>query len=84
MRGMSETFSELRRLSDDEVIDRHDQSAQHTMVGVSHHLQELARREAANQLAAMTRLTERIYRLTALVAAATVVNDAVAVWLVMK
>lgn len=53
---MSHALEELRSMSKEELIQRHDAAATHTSVGVSYYLDELARRDAAEQ-------TERIVRL---------------------
>lgn len=71
---MSETLRELRMLSLDELIRRHDRAAEHTQVGVSFYLEEIARRDAAAKVAAMLRLTRWIAVMTAVVTASTIAN----------
>ena len=42
---MAHPLRELRSLTDDELIARHDHAAESTTTGVSYYLNELARRE---------------------------------------
>lgn len=49
---MSETLRELREMSDDEVVRRHDDLAKYTSVGVNYWLDELDRRSADRAAAA--------------------------------
>lgn len=77
---MSEPLQELRALSDEELVRRHDQRAKHTVVGVNHYLAELARRDQDRQTSAMLQYTQQIKRLTVVVTAATVLNAVVFAW----
>jgi hypothetical protein len=61
---MAETIEELRSLSDEEVIHKHDRIATTTVVGTQHYLSELARRDTIRQGERMERLTVSINRLT--------------------
>jgi hypothetical protein len=54
---MSETLAELRSLSDDDLIRRHDELAKRTAVGTNHYLQELSRRDQDRQTRAMLQYT---------------------------
>ncbi len=64
----------------DELIRRHDNAAQTTQVGVSFYLQEIARRDAEHQVAAMLRLTRWIAVMTGVVTISTILNFLLAVW----
>jgi hypothetical protein len=56
--GHEPPTQELRSLPREELIARHDQLAQDTgIIGVNYDLEELARRNAADQTATMVRLT---------------------------
>jgi hypothetical protein len=88
---MSETLEQLRTLSDDELVQRHDKHANNTGVGTKHYLDELDRRsrersaQAAEQLArdAVT-LARRTYQLTwasVSLAAVAVVIAVASIWL---
>jgi len=68
---MSERLKELRELPLEELLHRHDQKAGHTEVGVSYYLEEIARRDAAQQTEAILRLTATMVRLTRVIAALT-------------
>jgi hypothetical protein len=69
-----ETVTQLRKLSDDELVGLHDNMADHTTVGTKHYLDELARREAARQTESIVGLTQTMARLTWLIAGLTLVN----------
>ena len=71
---MAETIEELRNLPDEEVIQRHDSAAVHTVVGTQHYLDELARRDAVRQGERMERLTASINRLTWAITGATIIG----------
>lgn len=72
--GHPPTLRQLRELSDDELIDRFDESAQRTSVGVVFYREELRAREAARQTETITRLTWWIAGMTLVVTVATIVN----------
>lgn len=76
---MSETIAELRLLDDDELIERHDRSAEHTVVGVQHYLDELRYRQQSRIVEKTETLTKYILWLTAVVTFLTVVNVGVAI-----
>ena len=71
---MSHSVEELRSLPRDELITRHDAVATPTSVGVNYYLEELARRDAAEQTAEMVRLTRRVARLTMVITVLTAAN----------
>ena len=83
MPGMAISLSDLRNLSDDELVKRHDDQAKTTVVGTQYYQDELNRRSQDRQTKAMLRLTKWIVAMTAVVTVATVVNVAIAVemWL---
>jgi hypothetical protein len=61
---MSEKIADLRALTDDEIISRHDVIARNTSVGVNFYLDELRRREQARAIAASNRLARAAFWLT--------------------
>jgi signal transduction histidine kinase len=71
---VAETIAELRRLSDEEIIRRHDDKAIHTVVGTQHYLDELARRDAERQGRRMEALTRSMYVLSVVVTVATIIG----------
>lgn len=71
---MSESLRELRLLSDDELIKRHDEHAQHTQVGINHYLAELSRRDLDRQTQAMLRYTWWITIMTGVMLLLTLIN----------
>lgn len=74
---MSYKIGDLRRKSDEELIEQHDRLSEHTVVGTDYFLHELARREGARQTATMLQLTKTIHRLTWTIAFLTALNVAV-------
>jgi hypothetical protein len=58
---MSEPIAKLRAMTDEQIIERHDQAAQNTMVGVDFYLDELRRREQARAIEASDRLARRAF-----------------------
>jgi hypothetical protein len=71
---VAETIAELRSLSDEEIIRRHDRKAANTVVGTQHYLDELARRDAERQGKRMEALTRSMYVLSVVVTFATIVG----------
>jgi len=71
---MARSIRELRSASEKELIQEHDELAEHTLPGVDYYLNELARRESARQQATMIRLTYAIAAMTLVVTIATIVN----------
>jgi hypothetical protein len=61
---MAESIAELRALTDEDLIRRHDQHAPAVVVATGHYLGELRRREAARSEARMIALTEKAVTLT--------------------
>lgn len=75
---MSESLKELRALSDEELIENHDNVAKHTQVGVDHYLREIARRDQDGQTRAMLGYTKWITILTIVITILTVINVIIA------
>jgi signal transduction histidine kinase len=75
---VSETLKELRRLSDDELIKRHDQNAERTVVGTAHYLNELARRDMDRHTRTMIRYTWWIAVMTLIVAVSAIITTVAA------
>jgi hypothetical protein len=70
------TIAQLMRMTENEIIQMHDQLAARTEVDVRYCLDELARRENAQQVKSMRRLTIGITLLTIIVTVATIINVA--------
>lgn len=71
---MAETLKQLRDLTDEQIIARHDQAAQSTQVGTQHYLQELARRDQDKQTRAMLKYTKYILWMTLIMTIFTIIN----------
>lgn len=63
--GAAKTISELRALSEEDLIESYDQLARTTAVGISFYQDELHRRQLERQNRLMIRLTWVIAALTA-------------------
>jgi len=72
--GGAKTITELRALSDEQLIEQHDQLAKNTVVGISYYLSELERRQVERQGRLMLRLTWVVTVLTVINVAAVVVS----------
>jgi hypothetical protein len=81
---MAETISELRELSDEEIIRRHDHRAKHTEVGTNHYLAELARRDQQRSSAAMLAYTRQMTILTVVVTVATIISTILVAWTLFR
>src|SRR5215212_8308407 len=81
---VAETIEELRSLSTEEIIRRHDKQAQYTIVGTQHYLDELARRDAEEQGRRMEALTRSITYLTWAIAIATFIGVALTAWTLLS
>ncbi len=71
---MAKTLSELKKLSDDEIIELHDTASTHTQVGINYFLEELRGRENAKIAIKVANLTFWIFLLTIIVTLTTLVN----------
>lgn len=88
---MSFSWKDLKALSDEQLVEAHDNDAPHTVVGVRYYLEELRHRdqrriaESQQRIAEeVLRLTERITFLTKVIVTLTVVNVAVAIFLALR
>ena len=72
--GMAHSMEELKKLSDAELIRRHDEEARHTVVGTQYYVDEVRYREQARLTGVMLRLTVAIFVLTGIVTVATLHN----------
>ena len=71
---MSELLEDLRSLSYEELIKKHDALAENTQPGVKHYLTEIARRDQDRQTEAMIALTKGIKKLTLWIAIMTMAS----------
>ena len=76
---MAPKISELRAMSEEQLIATYDSIAEHTGVGTQFYLDELVRREAARTGRRMLELTVQIRWLTVAVTAATIIALAISV-----
>ena len=74
MPGNALSLHDLQKLTDDEVVKRHDEQAKTTVVGTQYFLDELNRRYQERQTTTMLRLTKCITFMTLAVTAATITN----------
>ena len=88
---MSFSWKDLKALSDEELVQRHDGQALNAATSTNYYLAELRHRdqrkiaESQQRIAeGVLRLTERITFLTNVIVALTVVNVAVAIWLALR
>ena len=61
---MSESFAELKAMSDDQLIAEHDRRAKNTSVGTQHYEDELNRRAQEREAQAMRELAEASHKLS--------------------
>lgn len=80
---MAESIQDLRDLTDEELIGRHDNLARNTVVGTQHYLDELNRREQKRQTEAMIGLTRSINRMTVVVTFAAVLGVSISAAMLM-
>ncbi len=80
----SPSLKELRAMSDDQLIEKHDALAKDTGVGTQHFLDEVARREQSRQTETMLSYTRWITWMTIIVTLATSVNLVIAYLLFRK
>ncbi|HEU0129751.1 MAG TPA: hypothetical protein VFQ85_02015 [Mycobacteriales bacterium] len=76
---MSDKLAELRSRTDEELVALHDAAAEHTIVGVSYYLEELARRDTVRSGDRIEALTAQVTRLTTIITWLTALNAAAAV-----
>jgi hypothetical protein len=70
---MSHKLRDLQALTDDELIDLHDEVAKHTSVGVNYYLDEIRRREMAAAMRSSHRVAAAAVMLSAVGTIAAVV-----------
>lgn len=75
---MAPTYDQLRQLSDAELVDLYDKTAESVIVGLNFILDELRRRETVRQSEAMVAMTKKVVTLTYVIAALTLINAVVA------
>lgn len=71
---IANTYGDLRKLSDAELIRQYDETAQSTQVGLNFLRDELARREAERQQEVMLRFTKQMRDMTIVITVLTAVN----------
>lgn len=72
--GMIPRYSELRALSDEELISRYDKAAENSVVGTGFYRDELFRREQERQVQQMIRFTKQLRNMTIAIVFLTVAN----------
>lgn len=72
--SMIPKHEQLQSLSNQELIDRYNAEAEHTVVGTDFYRDELFRRVQAKQTAEMLAFTRQVRNLTVVIALLTVVN----------
>lgn len=75
---MSMKYDELINLSDKELIEKYDKTAENTAVGLNYFTEELARRRAEKSNDIMIKLTKWITYMTAVMLLGTIVNVVIA------
>jgi hypothetical protein len=71
---MAQSYSELRITPTDELIRTYDKIAPNTVLGLNFYSEEIARRDAAEQTAKITKMTQQMRDLTIVIAVLTLVN----------
>ena len=71
---MSEMFKELKAMSRDDLISKHDQQASNALPSLNHYLNEIARRDAEEATNKIVSLTKWIAIMTLVMMAATIIN----------
>lgn len=77
---MSLTYQKLREIGDDELIERHDEIASNTAVGIDYYLEELARRDSHRINDSMLKCTKWITIMTLVMLLATIANVLIAIF----
>ena len=72
--GIAHSIEELKKLSDAELIRKHDKEARNTVVGTQYYVDEIRYRQHARLTCVMLRLTVAIFVLTGIVTVATLYN----------
>lgn len=71
---MSYKYEDLRKLSDEKLIEKYNENATHTCVGINYYADELNRRSLEKSNKIMVNCTIAITIMTAVMLIATVVN----------
>ena len=74
MPGNALSLSDLRNLTDDELVGKHDYQAETTVIGIQYFLDELNRRHQERQTRAMLRFTTWITIMTVAITLATLAS----------
>ena len=80
---MAETIAELRAMSTDELITKHDAHAKSVQVGTNHYLRELQRRDQLSLGEKMLTYTRWITLMTVFILIATLANVAIFIFQVV-
>lgn len=72
--GMAHPIADLKKLSEAELIRKHDEQAKHAVVGTQYYVDELRHRQQTRLTRVMLRLTIVITVLTGIVTVATLYN----------
>lgn len=75
---MSLSYEQLTNLSDEELIERYNEHAQHTIVGIDYYMEEIQRRETEKSNRIMVNCTKAITYMTAVMLLATIANVIIA------
>ena len=79
MPGKALSLSDLRNLTEDELVERHDIQARTTVVGTQYFLDELNRRYQERQTKSMMRFTKWITIMTVVITSAMLINLGIAI-----
>lgn len=71
---MAHSISELRTLSEKQLIEEHDELARSTIVGTNHYLAELARRDQQKTNAELLQHSRAMTRMTIMITVLTLIN----------
>ena len=71
---MAQSYAELRRMTDDELIRKYDETAKQTMIGLDFLRNEVVRRESERATRQMLALTRQMRNLTLVITGLTVAN----------
>lgn len=67
-------YADLEKLTDEQLIQRYDDAATHTVVGTSFFLEELTRRSQQRQTDSMLSFTKEVRNMTRIITVLTVIN----------
>lgn len=81
---MSETIAQLRAMTDEDLIERHDHLAQTTTVGTGHYLDEIRRRDAARNEQRLIAATNQMRILTWAIVVLTALNALLVAWTIFR